>query len=195
MMDAEEELDDGVCEEDVPLTPDIVEAISIAAEPPKQTSRIELIEEDDNAPIPPDAMLQDKGADDARSSVEKSKRTFKIIDEEEDEGRPTHLTEYEDNYEDVIAKKNAKEDEMMNQTNDLAPPLPPARVAALYEQMVEDNEGTDEKVLEKLQADQTTSQTHHNVPEVTPSQSTQQLQSQRSAPATNRYLYPNTRKY
>ena len=46
-------------EEDVHLTPDMAEAISIAAESPKQTSTIELIGEDDNAPIPLAAMLQD----------------------------------------------------------------------------------------------------------------------------------------
>ena len=52
------------------------------------------------------------------------------------------------------------------------PPLPPAQIAALYEQMVDDN---DEKLMKKkLEAEQTTNQTHH-VSEVTSSQSIQQL--------------------
>ena len=44
---------------------------------------------------------------------------------------------------------------MLELPNVMTPPLPPAQIAALCEQIVDDNEGTDEKLVKKLEADNT----------------------------------------
>ena len=121
-----------------------------------------------------------------------------IIDDDDDCPVPFNSAIYEDP--DVTMRKvKGKKPDIIDSVNDA--PLPPSRVAALYEQMVDDNEGTNDEILMKkeLEAEmeariaalyeqmvhdnevEQTNQAHHNGGE---RQSTQQ-QSQRSAPTSS----------
>ena len=104
-------------------------------------------------------------------------KTPEIIDDD-DCPVPFNSAQYEDPDVTMRKKVHGKKPETIDSDD---APLPPSHVAALYEHIVYDNEGTDEKLMKKkLEAENTTNQTHH-VAEVASSQSSQQ-QSQRSAP-------------
>ena len=131
---------------------------------------------DDNNPtmVPEDNTMPVD--EEAGNNVQEGK-TPEIIDDD-DCPVPFNSALYEDRYD---AKGSGKKPDLIDSDD---APLPPAQMSALYEQIVDDNEGTDEKLVKKkLEAENTTNLTHH-VADITPSQSSQQ-QSQRSAPTSS----------
>ena len=124
---------------------------------------LETIEDDNVGPIHP-SQLETIIADEAKNQQQQQqKRPEQIYDDEEE---PIFSEEAKLDEDDVIAKKKAMDDESeVVSNNEMTPPLSPAQIALLCEQMVDDNEGTDDTKLveKKLEAEQTTTpnQTHH----------------------------------
>ena len=98
---------------------------------------LESIEDDDVGPMHP-SQMESTIVDDAKNQQQQQKRPEQIYDDEEE---PIFSEEAKLDEDDVIAKKKAMDDESEVVSNDeMTPPLSPAQIALLCEQMVDDNE-------------------------------------------------------
>ena len=96
---------------DMPLPMGMAEEISNRAEPPKQTGKVEQIDDDDNGPEPPTAVLE-TSLNAAEKSNDMIRSSLATVNSNDGYNLPTPFNST--NCEDTIAKKKVKDE--LNQT-------------------------------------------------------------------------------